>query len=330
MEQEKKEYGEVIITGKLISSSWWGQMWCRNIENYSELRNRLERGRSYIRRNTVKNLSISICKAEADIQGTQPEPYQVVINVKKIDKNKLKNIMNKCENSIDSLESLMMGSFPKEYQKFFTDEKYGLFPQKNEIDYKCSCPDYSNYHHMCKHIAATLYAIGNKLDVEPLIFFKLRGINLNVFSKTIIKQENEFVWENVNNDSGRKIKHDDISSLFGIEYESFDEKINVDQVLETKLTKKNQKNLNDNVIKINDIKESSNKNSDFKIEDVVDIFKKKSEEINESFEKQQESDLSSKETLLDNNIIKNNNKNTKINIFSKLKKCLLKKIAGYK
>ncbi len=227
MNSDKKDYGEVLIEGKIISSSWWGKMWCKNIENYSSLKNRLERGRTYIRQNTVKKLIISSNCAEAYVQGTKKEPYRVCINIKSIDSSKYNNILETCEKSIDSLEALMSGSFPKEYQQFFTDENYGLFPKTDEIEYKCSCPDYFTNLHMCKHIAATLYAIGNKLDEDPLIFFKLRGINLSEFSDKIIKKENDFVWENINSKSNRRINNDDISSLFGVEYENIQDEIDM-------------------------------------------------------------------------------------------------------
>ena len=218
MINDKIDYGEVKIDGRIISSSWWGQMWCRNIENYSNLRNRLERGRTYIRQNTVKNLSISSNCAKSLVQGHSKEPYKVTINIKTIEKSKYENILSTCENSVDNLESLMTGSFPKEYQQFFTNEEYGLFPKSDEIKYQCTCLDYQTNMHMCKHIAATMYAIGNKLDCDPLIFFKLRGIDLTEFSRKIVKKENEFVWDKINSESNRKISKNDISSLFGVDY----------------------------------------------------------------------------------------------------------------
>lgn len=249
MTNDKKDYGEVKIDGRIISSSWWGQMWCRNIENYSNLRNRLERGRTYIRQNTVKNLSISRNCAESLVQGHSKEPYKVTIDIKTIEKSKYENILNTCENSVDNLESLMTGSFPKEYQQFFTNEEYGLFPKSDEINYQCTCLDYQTNMHMCKHIAATMYAIGNKLDCDPLIFFKLRGIDLTDFSRKIVKKENEFVWDKINSESNRKISKNDISSLFGVDYEEDNEEIDVNKVLYSDESETIQKTNNTEKIK---------------------------------------------------------------------------------
>ena len=268
MTNGKIDYGEVKIDDRIISSSWWGQMWCRNIENYSNLRNRLERGRTYIRQNTVKNLSISRNCAESLVQGHSKEPYKVTIDIKTIEKSKYENILNTCENSVDNLEALMTGSFPKEYQQFFTNEEYGLFPKSDEIKYQCTCLDYQTNIHMCKHIAATMYAIGNKLDYDPLIFFKLRGIDLVEFSSKIVKKENEFVWNKINSESNRKISKNDISSLFGVDYEEDNEEIDVNKVLysddnETIQKPNNTKEIKDEIFeKLNDNRQTKAINED--------------------------------------------------------------------
>jgi uncharacterized Zn finger protein len=55
-----------------------------------------------------------------------------------------------------------------------TDLDHGLFPAPREITLSCSCPDWAD---MCKHCAATLYAVGAKLDAQPEMLFTLRGID---------------------------------------------------------------------------------------------------------------------------------------------------------
>jgi len=49
-----------------------------------------------------------------------------------------------------------------------TREKTGLFPAPREIAFRCSCPDGAS---MCKHVAATLYGVGARLDEEPALLF---------------------------------------------------------------------------------------------------------------------------------------------------------------
>ena len=112
---------------------------------------------------------------------------------------------------------------------------------------------------MCKHIAATMYAIGNKLDKDPLIFFKLRGIDLTEFTKKIVKKENEYVWDKINSGSDRKISDNDISSLFGVDFEDDNEKIDVNKLLYSDDNEQVQK-INNTEEKKNEISEMFNDN----------------------------------------------------------------------
>src|SRR5262249_20385424 len=50
----------------------------------------------------------------------------------------------------------------------------GLFPAPRDIDLSCSCPDGAV---MCKHVAAVLYGVGARLDSEPELLFRLRGVD---------------------------------------------------------------------------------------------------------------------------------------------------------
>jgi uncharacterized Zn finger protein len=50
----------------------------------------------------------------------------------------------------------------------------GLFPGPKEIKLSCSCPDWAD---MCKHVAATLYGVGARLDKQPELLFALRGVD---------------------------------------------------------------------------------------------------------------------------------------------------------
>jgi uncharacterized Zn finger protein len=55
-----------------------------------------------------------------------------------------------------------------------TGREHGLFPKPKEITMRCSCPDYAG---MCKHLAAVMYGVGNRLDSSPESLFLLRGVD---------------------------------------------------------------------------------------------------------------------------------------------------------
>lgn len=54
------------------------------------------------------------------------------------------------------------------------NREQGLFPRPGEMKLRCSCPDWTE---MCKHVAAALYGIGNRLDHQPALLFQLRGVD---------------------------------------------------------------------------------------------------------------------------------------------------------
>lgn len=69
---------------------------------------------------------------------------------------------------------------------------------------------------MCKHVAATLYGVGARLDEEPLLFFSLRGIDTNKFVDVVISNRVEAMLANVDKPSNRIIGDSEIEELFGV------------------------------------------------------------------------------------------------------------------
>lgn len=62
----------------------------------------------------------------------------------------------------------------------------------------------------------TLYGIGARLDEEPILFFKLRGIDFQELLKKSMEQKMQSMLKNADNKSKRIIDDADISDLFGL------------------------------------------------------------------------------------------------------------------
>ena len=90
-----------------------------------------------------------------------------------------------------------------------TDREQGLFPKPKEIKMRCSCPDYAG---MCKHLAAAMYGVGNRLDSSPELLFTLRGVDhLELIEQAIPAAPLE-------GKSGTPaIATDELGAIFGIE-----------------------------------------------------------------------------------------------------------------
>ncbi|MDR2643080.1 MAG: hypothetical protein LBC74_09825 [Planctomycetaceae bacterium] len=162
----------VVPNSKKITTTFWGNAWCKNLETYSDYENRMSRGRTYIRNGSVVHLEINAGKIMAYVAGS--ETYKIEIKIDPINKIKWNNIKKKCAGEIGSVVELLQGKLSKHVLAIVTNKSEGLFPKPKEIQFKCSCPDIAT---MCKHIAAVLYGVGVMLDTQPELFFKLRGVN---------------------------------------------------------------------------------------------------------------------------------------------------------
>src|SRR5215813_4774090 len=69
----------VLIEGRKIAHTFWGQAWCDNLESYSDFENRLPRGRTYVRNGSVVDLQIKPGKVKATVSGS--ELYEVEIDI---------------------------------------------------------------------------------------------------------------------------------------------------------------------------------------------------------------------------------------------------------
>jgi uncharacterized Zn finger protein len=92
----------------------------------------------------------------------------------------------------------------------------GLFPSPKEIDFSCSCPDWA---YMCKHVAATLYGIGARLDEEPDLFFKLRKVKMKDLVTQAVGDKTRKLLKKAKKKTARVIAESDVADVFGIDME---------------------------------------------------------------------------------------------------------------
>src|SRR5436190_800139 len=162
----------VVIEGRHIAHTFWGKAWCDNLESYSDFANRLPRGRTYVRNGSVIDLQIAPGKVTALVSGS--EIYKVAVDITPLPAGQWAAVKARCAGQIGSLVELLQGKLSKGVIEIITAHNGGLFPKPSEIRMSCSCPDWAG---MCKHVAATLYGVGARLDHEPELFFRLRKVD---------------------------------------------------------------------------------------------------------------------------------------------------------
>jgi uncharacterized Zn finger protein len=217
LRQLQKKYPHlqpVILTGQTLAKTWWGKSWNSNLERYADYSNRIGRGRSYVRHRAVLDLQLNPGKITAMVQGSHSQPYDVVIKIDKLSAGNWATIRNACEGCFDSLSELLAGKFPQALKDLFFEKGAGLFPAPQDIHFNCSCPDWAS---MCKHVAATLYGVGARLDHDAALFFTLRGIHID----DLITQTVTDTAQTLLNKSGRQsqniLQDVDLSDVFGIQ-----------------------------------------------------------------------------------------------------------------
>ena len=70
---------------------------------------------------------------------------------------------------------------------------------------------------MCKHVAASLYGVGARLDEDPSLFFSLRGVDTSDLVSRTIVSGTEKLLSKADKKSARIIADADLSDVFGIE-----------------------------------------------------------------------------------------------------------------
>ncbi|MDP2845603.1 MAG: hypothetical protein Q8N79_05970, partial [Candidatus Methanoperedens sp.] len=202
----------LIVQGAKLAHSWWGKAWNLNLEKYADYSNRIGRGRSYIRNGFVLDFKINSGEVTALVQGTRARPYKVAIKINPLDKKAWNEIKKECEGKIESLQELIEGRVPEELREIFTANGTGLFPSPKEIKFSCSCPDWAS---MCKHVAATLYGVGVKLDQDPKLFFKLRNAEMDDLITKALQDKSKKMLKKAEKKTSRAIDDLDAAGIFG-------------------------------------------------------------------------------------------------------------------
>ena len=209
LKKQGKSVSPVTIEGRTIAKSFWGKSWCSNLERYSDYENRLPRGRAYVRNGSVVDLQITKGEVSAMVAGS--ELYNVKISIKPVTAGRWKAICLDCAGTVDSLVELLQGRLAKGVMDRVCREGDGLFPSPGEIKLSCSCPDWAD---MCKHVAATLYGVGARLDEVPQLLFVLRDVDEK---ELLVGVEQGLPLTRTTPSAAKVLDDGDVAALFGLE-----------------------------------------------------------------------------------------------------------------
>jgi len=161
------------VRGAAGFKTWWARRWIEALESFGQGA-RLTRGRSYARNGQVAALTIAGGEIKAVVQGSRPKPYDVSIRLRVIPEKKWRGVLRKVPARMLAAAQLLAGDVAAELEEAFRVGGASLLPDHSrDLVSTCTCPDWGN---PCKHVAAVHYIFGAELERDPLLLFKLRGI----------------------------------------------------------------------------------------------------------------------------------------------------------
>jgi uncharacterized Zn finger protein len=203
----------VHVDGLKMGRTFWGQAWCKHIETLSDLATRLPRGKTYVRNESILDLQVRKGLITAMVMGA--ELYSIRVKIAPLTPGQWQKIKRKTAGQIGSMVELLSGRLSDSVMQSVTGSAEGLFPKSGQIEMECSCEDSAE---MCKHLAAVLYGVGCRLDEEPDLLFKLRGVD----HRELITEATTAAGTATMVGNRKVIAAGDLSAVFGIEIDAFE------------------------------------------------------------------------------------------------------------
>jgi uncharacterized Zn finger protein len=160
-----------------MATTWWSRRFVEVLESYG-LGARMQRGRRYARTGQVIEVEVSPGMLAAQVQGSRPKPYLVTAVMAVPGDEQWSSILGGMRAKVGFVARLLDGEVPTDLEEVFANAGVPLFPAVwADIRARCTCPDWEN---PCKHIAAVLYVLADRLDSDPWLVLLLRGRDRDV------------------------------------------------------------------------------------------------------------------------------------------------------
>ena len=208
LRRQGRRLSPVVVEGRTVARTVWGQAWCKNLEAFSDFASRLPRGRSYLRNGLVIHVQVGVGKVEALVSGS--ELYEVEVKVKPLPDARWHTLVEACAGQVSSVVELLGGRLSGPVMEVLCRPGQGLFPTPSEMSFSCTCPDYAR---MCKHVAAVLYGVGARLDTAPELLFTLRRVE----GAELVTRAAEGLAREAPASGATLEQGSDLGGLFGIE-----------------------------------------------------------------------------------------------------------------
>jgi uncharacterized Zn finger protein len=172
----------------MTDQAWWVQKWLDLLDSY-RFKKRLERARLYAREGNVLNIDFEGARVLAQVQGSEPEPYQVSLSLEPFRNEDWDYVIDILSRKAIYSARLLAGQMPEDIERVFIESGVNLFPfSLSDIRSRCSCPDKVN---PCKHIGAVYYQLSDRFREDPFVLFQLRGRTKNQILESLQQKRSQ-------------------------------------------------------------------------------------------------------------------------------------------
>ena len=168
-------------------ATWWSGRFLRSLERLG-MTTRLRRGHAYFQQGRVVDLEIESGAVKSLVQDD--EEYQCHIFFEPLSNMEWNESFDRLAFADLSAAALLtVGRMPPQIEDFFAPSGRRLLPQaESDLELHCSCQAREV---PCKHLAATAYALAERLDSDPWLLFLLRGRSAAEVQEGLVKRWNE-------------------------------------------------------------------------------------------------------------------------------------------
>lgn len=158
-------------TGATQPNTPWSERWTNLLEAFGY---DLRRGRSYSRRGHVQWVEVQVGRIIAQVKDRDQGQCDVEILINRLNDEEWSQVLDALSSQALFAAQLLAGDMPTSIEEGFEQTGVHLLPGgAYELESQCSCC--ADWEQPCKHAAATYYTLGQMLDDDPWLLFRLRG-----------------------------------------------------------------------------------------------------------------------------------------------------------